>query len=611
MKLRCALVLLSGLLLASSCLPMFAASDGATLETEPKNEAGRVSMIAQDGCLRSSAQGDAPCVSNPQGCTSITIETDPVTGDTCEVCYGVAGNVLEQHCGASQEAVCARSEDPAGATCTICQTTDGTIVFDSCHQQPTDIYSCERFVDADNQQCSICYDASGTVVSRDCAPAGYTCAEFIEGNQVCKRCYDQSNLVSETCSGSTTDPTSCSVIDDQTGYRCYTCTDSSGVVVDHNCSSTTAIRCETYYSQDGTLCETCYDNNGAVSSQQCSPAPPPDTCREYRSEINICLICLDANNNITRRECYVPCAGTAVDQRCGNDNECTGGMVCTSGVCTCPPSPPCDLFMTTNGVLCEICGDRNNDGLVDELDANCFETPTDPVRCWEEQRTDANGGAVICRVCESATAGRTEECSQNPAPPLTCEVVSTTGGQNCEVCRDPSGQVAYTTCQDLVCSETAVQPILADSTNAALVACQICNRGELMASLACDMAAVCPASTGVAPPDPTVSSRVDACGNLWVSMEPLQCASNPWQRWWQELYPNESQPVAQREGELIRAYYVSTQQPPIKILAYRVEHAYDTATCSSCQCTRGDVIYLYVTAADAERLTMLGWRQAQ
>lgn len=606
MKPRLTSALATVLLLVSGCLPMFAASDGATLENERKTEVGRVTMTAQGGCLRSSDQADAPCVANPQGCASITIETDSATGDTCEVCYGVSGNVIEQHCGAAQNAVCSRAEDPAGATCTICQTADGAVVYDSCHQQSTDVVRCEQYAEAD-QQCDICYDAYGNVVSRACGPVGYVCQDVVVGNQICQRCYDQNDQVTETCTNTSTDPTSCSVIEDQTGYRCYTCTDSAGTVVDHNCTSNTPIRCDSYYSQDGSLCETCYDENGAVASQRCGAAPPGETCREYRSEANICLICFDADNNITRRECYLPCAGSAVEQRCGDDAECSGGMVCTSGMCTCPPAPPCDLFTTGNGVLCEICGDLNHDGLVNELDANCFENPTDPVQCWEEQRTGSDGTIVTCRICESATTGRTEECSQNLAPALICEVVGTSSGENCEVCRDGSGEVQYTTCTDLVCRETTVQPLVATGTTDSEVLCQICNRGEAMASLACDMSAVCGAASGE--PDPNTNSTVDTCGNQWVSREPLQCESNPWQLWWHERYPNEMLPEAQREGELIRAYYAATGQ--IRILAYRIEHAYDTDACDSCQCTRGDVIYLYVSAADAERLLGLGWRLAR
>ncbi|MBN2359685.1 MAG: hypothetical protein JXR83_09535 [Deltaproteobacteria bacterium] len=579
----------------------------------PESQTATVTLTNQDGCLRAPDQPDAPCLANPQGCSSISIETDASSGQTCEICYGENGDVISQHCGRAETASCSRLEDQLGNTCTICQAPDGSVVYDSCHAVERAVENCESYVGSDDQQCEICYDANGDVVSRDCAPAGYVCEEVVEGNQVCRRCYDQGGLVTETCSGAGGDPSSCTIIDDQNGYQCYICSDADGTIVDHNCSSNTAIRCETYYSSDNTLCEICYDDHGAVSSQSCTPAPVEETCREYRTESSICVICTDANNNITRRECYLPCSGTDVGQQCDADNACSGGTVCVEGFCVCPQAPSCELFTTEDGVLCEICGDLNGDGMVNELDANCFENPTDPVQCWEEERLDNEGNTVVCRICESETMGRTEECSRELTTQVTCEVVENSTGQICEVCRDASGLVVYTSCSDVACTwDATVQPIGNATSNTEPVECQICMQGQQLASMACDMDAVCSQSAGVAPPqDPTVSTAVDSCGNTWVSIEPRQCASNPWQIWWQEQYPAEPLPEATREGELIRAYYAATQQPPIRILAYRIEHAYETDTCTGCDCLRGDIIYLYVSAADAERLLRLGWRQAQ
>lgn len=604
-------------LVAGCAAQMAESADGAPMDGER-----RVTFSTEGGCLRASGDPAGDCLANPNNCSSIEVEYDDATGLGCEVCYGPTGEVLSSHCGQVADAECTRMENNLGETCTICRTATGDTVVDTCHDQQTgtDDLRCETYTSPADEVCELCTNAYGDVVSQTCYAPDYWCEDWLEGGLECRRCYEGDVLVSESCGGATlVDPDNCTTITSDDGTTCYTCTDEAGNVVDHNCSGPEAIYCESYFTSDGATCEECYDVNGALVSHECSrDAPPVEVCNEYRSEGNICLICTDPEGNITHRDCRPPCSDEGVV--CLTDADCAEGAACLEGFCGCLPPPPCDLFTTQDGTLCEICGDLNGDGVVNEADANCFPNPTDPVYCWDEERSDsASGDVLICTICESETGGITEQCvpiGSVTGPDVTCAVEQTADGRACEVCRDANGAVVHTSCDDLFCREDEVPPLGGDNTLGVL--CQICDGPEdQLVSMACDMQNVCstdgsttpPDGGGLPPggdPDDPGAWYGDPCGNVWMSREPVQCRNNAWEQWWLELHPEPFMPL--QEGEVLRAYYRETQQPPIHVFAYRIEHAFDVDYCTSCDCPRGDIIFIYVSMEAADQLAGLGWR---
>jgi hypothetical protein len=46
----------------------------------------------------------------------------------------------------------------------------------------------------------------------------------------------------------------------------------------------------------------------------------------------------------------------------------------------------------------------------------------------------------------------------------------------------------------------------------------------------------------------------------------------------------------------------------VNILAYRINQAFEGASCAGCTCARGDVIWLYASENDGFRLMDLGWQ---
>lgn len=568
----------------------------------PKNPDIReeVSLANDQGCLRMNDDPTGPCLANPQNCESIQISYQDNL--TCETC--LRNGESSTHCGQSQFAECSNHENDWGDTCTICQSVSGAIFFDDCHNQRSSYLpgSCETHNDAvTGETCEFCYDELGEVISRNCFPQGYNCEEWRDDDLLCHRCTQGNEVVSEGCESQVVAPETCEGFTSEEGLTCYICTDSDGNVVDHNCSEPDVVHCETYTTQEGIFCEVCYDRNNAEVRRDCEVVSAPnEECREYRSEDNICTICFDDDNNMTRRDCDAICPGAGMacnqDSDCmANDEDPAGGGICREGVCACQ----CELFTDEDGLLCEICGDLNNDGQRNELDANCFPAPIDPVNCWNEQRSGPEGD-MVCRICESESGGRTEDCDPNTGGDVTCSMESTSDGDpSCEVCRDSSGQVVHSSC-GLVCEDSSIHSM---RDNSVPVECQICTQDNQLWSVACDMQNVCDEETQLAPPDfPPEGYLADACGNVWLSTQPKSC-ENPWEVWWYDtatlLQPAE-------EGEILRAYYWQAD-PQIDVLAYRVERAFGAGSCDSCDCARGDMIFIYVSMEHAEFLTGTGF----
>ncbi|MFH1808793.1 MAG: hypothetical protein ABIJ09_08605 [Pseudomonadota bacterium] len=597
------------LFLAGAACP-WAAESAAVDQGTLGGEEQTTVFVAQGECLRAQGQDRGPCLANPQGCARLEVRVE-AGGQTCEICTDLQGRVLSELCGVGERAECSVLENNLGATCSICQTSTGTVLFDSCHEElPTNMLAgCESYTDANGLTCEICYADNGDVVRRDCTGEDLPCEIYQRDGQRCQRCVNGNGGTTETCEPLPPGPDYCNALSSADGSTCYTCYDANNAVVEHSCSGPAPVACSEYRTSDGATCQVCYDQNGGVVNRSCWRDPPPEQCHTYSTSDGLCTICYDAAGNITHRACDTTgCAGQGLT--CMNDSDCAQGAACVNGLCSCEQAPSCELFTTLDGVLCEICGDLNRDGTVDVLDATCFPEPPTPVECWEETRSDSTGDSVVCTVCRTEQGEISETCS-NSRPSVVCVVEQSADGIICEVCRDPNGVVVHTSCDDLLCHEEAVP---SQGPTDQLVPCQLCERQGLLVSLACDMQNTCyttgtdPADPPPPQPTPGAPPAPDPCGNLWLNIEPLQCGNSPWERWFRDVNNvQEIRPID--EGEVLREYYRSQLAPSIPVLAYRIERGlFDTSFCASCDCPRGDRIFIYVPANVSQRLVELGWR---
>jgi putative hemolysin len=91
----------------------------------------------------------------------------------------------------------------------------------------------------------------------------------------------------------------------------------------------------------------------------------------------------------------------------------------------------------------------------------------------------------------------------------------------------------------------------------------------------------------------------------WLSIKPIQCQENPWEKWYAE--GNIQFLVEPTEKQLITAFY--GQDYNIEILDYReVPAPPGSVSCEACTCQRGDTIFVLVKNENAPRMVQLGWR---
>jgi hypothetical protein len=90
----------------------------------------------------------------------------------------------------------------------------------------------------------------------------------------------------------------------------------------------------------------------------------------------------------------------------------------------------------------------------------------------------------------------------------------------------------------------------------------------------------------------------------WVIIKPLQCLGNPWEQDWiarhkkTEVYP------ALQEKQIIKDFFARNQ---IQILDIRVRPYENGPLCQTCDCPRGDTLFLLVNAQDAPLLQPFGF----
>lgn len=517
---------------------------------------------------------DGSCAINSPGCDGTNVERS--ADETCASCEIAGGNVVI--CGAATVAECELRFDADGQECRYCATDNGEVLFDDCFVTGAQgDLACEPApVDpndpvAPDMACAVCRDQRGVVVENRCEPASDECHAEVLGDATCRVCTRDGVVVVQDCAGAgddRLDPDYCEAYANDAG-RCVDCW-SNDVLLSHRCSDTTApVSCVESVTVDGLWCVSCVDANGIVVDQSCSPdVPAPEQCQVLAYTEQTCVVCLDGGGGITSTTC----------QR----NDCQPGAPC-------PPPPPCAFEYAADGQLCRSC--PTDDGY---LETQCIgesalycEALPDPT-----QR---------CTVCYDAASGVEVYRDCGGAPPPSCELQPSTGGQAaCEICYDPAtGAPIYSSCDGQTCSylgsfalANASGAPLTIENQPAVADCGQCaaqsDAGAGAAQLSCNLLDDCGNGT---------QTFMDAvCPNsVLFDVAPRACG-NPWEEAGYQAAPGTL-------DELLGVLAFALDSQGLAVVSIDHQGVIDQTACAECNCLRGDLLRLEVRAADAVRTT--------
>jgi hypothetical protein len=94
-------------------------------------------------------------------------------------------------------------------------------------------------------------------------------------------------------------------------------------------------------------------------------------------------------------------------------------------------------------------------------------------------------------------------------------------------------------------------------------------------------------------------------GRVWAVMKPIQCLSNAWEKDWMSRNKNRVEKYPYREERKVLREFFSRQG--IEILDVR--HLAGQPTCTSCECERGDTLFLLIDAKHAEKMESYGFKK--
>jgi hypothetical protein len=95
---------------------------------------------------------------------------------------------------------------------------------------------------------------------------------------------------------------------------------------------------------------------------------------------------------------------------------------------------------------------------------------------------------------------------------------------------------------------------------------------------------------------------------VWAIQKPLQCLSNPWETDWLKRHKKKKahQYPIREERAVIKAFL---EREGIKVWEVRVSPFQGGGTCASCDCPRGDTLFVLVDASDAPKMDAFGFKK--
>jgi hypothetical protein len=100
--------------------------------------------------------------------------------------------------------------------------------------------------------------------------------------------------------------------------------------------------------------------------------------------------------------------------------------------------------------------------------------------------------------------------------------------------------------------------------------------------------------------------KIPLANEVWVVMKPLQCLSNAWEKDWSAHHKRKSSRYPmQQEPQILKQFFAARG---IAVLDVR-KKPYDRAEplCKTCDCERGDTLFLLVKAEDGPKMVPYGF----
>lgn len=94
----------------------------------------------------------------------------------------------------------------------------------------------------------------------------------------------------------------------------------------------------------------------------------------------------------------------------------------------------------------------------------------------------------------------------------------------------------------------------------------------------------------------------------WVIIKPLQCLGNPWEKEWVASHPKQGPRYPSRkDAEVIKSFF---DRKGIPIHELRIQrYVKGDPLCMTCDCPRGDTLYLLINAQHAPKMVRLGYTE--
>jgi hypothetical protein len=100
--------------------------------------------------------------------------------------------------------------------------------------------------------------------------------------------------------------------------------------------------------------------------------------------------------------------------------------------------------------------------------------------------------------------------------------------------------------------------------------------------------------------------KIPVADQVWVVMKPLQCLSNVWEKDWAAHHKRRSSRYPMRqESQILKQFFAARG---IKVFDVR-KKPYDASEplCKTCDCERGDTLFLLVNAEDGPKMVPYGF----
>lgn len=92
----------------------------------------------------------------------------------------------------------------------------------------------------------------------------------------------------------------------------------------------------------------------------------------------------------------------------------------------------------------------------------------------------------------------------------------------------------------------------------------------------------------------------------WVVVKPRQCLENVWEKEWIAQHKKKAAYPITEEKDIIKSYFA---RRGITVFEIRSNPSMG-ATCKTCDCERGDTLYLLIGAEDVSKMKDLGFENA-